>query len=208
MVQLQLSPDARYALVHTANTSALLDLRNMQEPKIHFQNTSFNMVYQYQMSIGCIDNRYLMMSSSKKQLQLFDFGEGGSLEVPVITEWTDSSQGVSGLCAAGSGALLSSGKKVFYFDPATLDTGKSIGSQYTSVQYTDMSQCPVVIGDYLFTGLRYKGTFNILKLSEDRKTATTVKKLQLHANHGVTVFDGERYYLPLGYGGIVSFELD
>lgn len=208
MVQLQLSPDARYALVHTANTSALLDLRNMQTPKVYFQNTSFNMVYQYQMSIGCINNRYLMISSSKKQLQLFDFGPDGSYEIPVIKEWTESAIGVSGLCADGSNALLSSGKKVFYFDPATLDTGKSISAQYTSVQYTDMSQCPVVIGDYIFTGLRYKGTFNILKLSEDRKKATTVKKLTLHANHGVTVSDGERYYLPLGYGGIVSFELD
>ncbi len=208
MVQLQLSPDARYALVHTANTSALLDLRNMQVPKVHFQNTSFNMVYQYQMSINCIDNRYLMISSSKKQLQLYDFGPDGSYETPVITEWTDSSMGVSGLCADGSKVLLSSGKKVFYFDPATLDTKKGIGAQYTSVQYTDMSQCPVVIGDYLFVGLRYNGTFNILKLSKDRKTATTYNKLTLHANHGVTVSDGERYYLPLGYGGIVSFELD
>ena len=207
IVQLQLSPDARYALVHTANTSALLDLRDMKAPKVHFQNAGFNMVYQYQMSIGCIDNRYLMISSSKKQLQLFDFGPGGSYAVPTIYEWTDSSLGISGICADGENIIMASGKKVFRFDISNHDRKTALASQFSSVQYTDMSQCPVVIGDYLFVGLRYKGTFNILKLSEDRKTATTYKKLTLHANHGVTVSDGERYYLPLGYGGIVSFDL-
>ncbi len=207
MVQLQLSPDARYALVHTANTSALLDLRDMSEPKVHFKNASFNMVYQYQMSIGCIDNRYLMISSSKKQLQLYDFGPDGEYEVPTVYEWTDSSLGISGICADGEYVIMSSGKKVFRFDLDDHDHKTALGTQFSYVQYTDMSQCPVVIGDYLFVGLRYKGTFNILKLSEDRKTATTYKKLTLHANHGAVISDGERCYLPLGYGGIVSFEL-
>ena len=207
IVQLQLSPDARYALVHTANTSALIDLRDKTNPKIHFRNTSFNMVYQYQMSIDCIDNRYLMISSSKKQLQLFDFGPDGSFETPVVYEWKDNSMGISGICADGKYVIMSSGKKVFRFDLADHDRTSTLGSQFTSVQYTDMSQCPVIIGDYMFVGLRYKGTFNILKLSEDRKTATTYKKLTLHANHGIVVSDGERYYLPLGYGGIVSFTL-
>ena len=159
------------------------------------------------MSIDCIDNRYLMISSSKKQIQLFDFGPGGSYETPVISEWKDNSMGISGICADGKYVIMASGKKVFRFDIADHDLASTLGSQFTSVQYTDMSQCPVIIGDYMFVGLRYKGTFNILKLSEDRKTATTYKKLTLHANHGVVVSDGERYYLPLGYGGIVSFTL-
>ena len=207
IVQLQLSPDARYALVHTANTAALIDLRDMTKPKEYFKNTSFNMVYQYQMSIGCIDNRYLMISSSKKQLQLFDFGENGSFETPVIYEWTDSSIAISGLCADGDYVIMSSGKKVFRFDLSKHDHKTALATQFGYVQYSDMSQCPVMIGDYLFTGLRYKGTLNILKLSEDRTTATTYKKLTLHANHGVVVTDGEQFYLPLGYGGLVSFTI-
>lgn len=60
----------------------------------------------------------------------------------------------------------------------------------------------------MFVIHHHKGNSRILKLSEDRKTATAVKiNYGMHANPGMAVFDGERYYLPLGYAGIVSFDI-
>ena len=209
IVQLQLSPDARYALAHVSNTSALLDLRDKTNPSVYYSDTSFNMVYQYQMSIGCIDNRYLLMSCSKKTLQVFDFGPGGSYEEPKILRWQDKSTAVSGLCADGKYAIVSSGKTVYRIDLSSPDFSldKTVPNITKGVKYTDMSQMPVVIGDYLFATLRRAGTYYILKLSADRSTATTHKALTLHGNPGMIVSDGERYYLPLAYAGIVSFTL-
>ena len=209
IVQLQLSPDARYALAHVSNTSALLDLRDKEDPSVYYSDTSFNMVYQYQMSIGCIDNRYLLMSASKKTLQVYDFGPDGSFEEPVISRWMDKTTSVSGLCADGRYAIISSGKTVYRVDLSapTLSLEETIPSQFTGVKYTDMSQMPVVIGDYLFATLRRAGTYYILKLSADRSTATTHKALTFHGNPGMIVSDGERYYLPLAYAGLISFTL-
>ena len=121
----------------------------------------------------------------------------------------DKTTSVSGLCADGRYAIISSGKTVYRVDLSapTLSLEETIPSQFTGVKYTDMSQMPVVIGDYLFATLRRAGTYYILKLSADRSTATTHKALTFHGNPGMIVSDGERYYLPLAYAGLVSFTL-
>ena len=209
VVQLQLSPDARYALAHTSNCSSLIDLRDMKNPSIYYTDTSFTMVYQYQMSIGCIANRYLMMSATKGIIQIYDFGEGGSFETPTITTWKNQSTGITGICPDGDLAFLGSGNKSYRLDlsdPNFVYDGK-IDDQITAVKLTGMSQHPIIIGDYVFSTLRREGTYYIHKINADRTKLTTYKSLKLHGNPCMIVTDGERFYLPLGYAGLVSFSL-
>ena len=172
------------------------------------QADSFSMVYQNQMSIGCIDNRYLMMSTSMKDVLLCDFGPNGSYTEPTMTQWVEKFS-VSGLCADGENVILSSDKKIYRFNPGVLDTTKTISEQITPLaDYTNMGQAPTVIGDYMFVIHHHKGYSRILKLSEDRTNAATIKINDgMHANLGMAIYDGERYYLPLGYAGIVSFDM-
>ena len=66
---------------------------------------------------------------------------------------------------------------------------------------------PVIHGDLLFSVLRKSGGYSILRLDRERMTASTVFSHRFRANPGITVTDGERFYLPLGYGGIISFKL-
>ena len=210
IVQLQLSPDARYALAHIGNTAAVLDLRDKTAPKMFKIADAFTMVYQNQMSIGCIGNRYLMIYTHVKNYMLCDFGENGCYEKPIITQWTDTTLPASGLCADGDNVIVGGGgKKIYRFNPADWDTTKPFTDQFeVYANYTNMGQCPVVIGDYMFVMHRAKGNSRILKMSEDRTTATTVKLNDgMHANPGMPVYDGERYYLPLGFAGIVSFDM-
>lgn len=209
VVQLQLSPDARFALAHTSNCSSLIDLRDMKNPSIYYTDTSFTMVYQYQMSIGCIANRYLMMSATKGIIQIYDFGEGGSFEVPKITTWKNQSTGITGICPDGDLAFLGSGNKSYRLDlsdPNFKFSGK-IDDQITPVKLTGMSQHPIIIGDYVFSTLRRAGTYYIHKINEDRTKVTAYKSLTLHANPCMIVTDGDRFYLPLGYAGLVSFSI-
>ena len=75
-------------------------------------------------------------------------------------------------------------------------------------QYSNMGQAPVVIGDYMFVIHRHKCNYRILKLSKDRTTAEVIKMNDgIHAHPSMTVSDGERYYLPLGFAGVVSFDV-
>ena len=141
---------------------------------------------------------------------LCDFGENGCYEKPIITQWTDTTLPASGLCADGDNVIVGGGgKKIYRFNPADWDTTKPFTDQFeVYANYTNMGQCPVVIGDYMFVMHRAKGNSRILKMSEDRTTATTVKVNDgIHANPGMPVYDGERYYLPLGFAGIVSFDM-
>lgn len=209
VVQLQLSPDARYALAHTSNCSSLIDLRDMKNPSIYYTDTSFTMVYQYQMSIGCIANRYLMMSATKGIIQIYDFGEGGSFETPKITTWKNQSTGITGICPDGNLAFISSGNKTYRLDlsnPNFVYNGK-IDDQITPVKLSGMSQHAIIIGDYVFSTLRREGTYYIHKINADRTKITAYKSLKLHGNPCMIVTDGERFYLPLGYAGLVSFTI-
>ena len=125
-----------------------------------------------------------------------------------MTQWVEEFS-VSGLCADGDNAIVTSGKTIYRFNPGILDTGKTIKAQVTPLAtYTNMGQAPVVIGDYMFVIHRHKGNFRILKMSADRTTAETIKINDgMRANPSMAISDGERYYLPLGYSGIVSFDI-
>ncbi len=210
VVQLQLSPDARYALAHIGNTGAVLDLRDKTAPEIYKMADAFTMVYQNQMSVGCIGNRYLMMYTHVQHYLLCDFGPNGSYEEPIIKQWQDKKIGASGLCADGDNVILGGGgTKIYRFNPGDWDTTKSFTDQFgVYANYANMGQCPVVLGDYMFVMHRHKGNSRILKLSEDRTSATTVKiNDELPANPNMPISDGERYYLPLGFAGIVSIDM-
>ncbi|MBQ2967881.1 MAG: hypothetical protein IJE10_07185 [Clostridia bacterium] len=220
VVQIQLSPYADFALAHYANTGTVLDLRDKTAPKLYESENakieSFSVVYQNQMSIGCIDNRYLMMSSSRKDVLVCDFGEDGRQE-PIVKQWVDGIS-ISGLCADSDGkhVILSSGRNIYRFNPGDLDL-TDLSKQIIKNQITPMAnygsimgQCPVVLGDYMFVMHRHKGNSRILKLSEDRTSATAVKiNDALPANPNMAIYDAEadRYYLPLGFAGIVSIDM-
>ena len=205
VVQLELSPDARYAVAHISNVAGLIDLRDKSAPRLYYLNREFHMVYQYQISIGCIANRYLAVNSTKGKLEVYDFGEGGSFEEPRISLFLDPKTPITGMCADGDWLLFSSGQAVFRIAPNKIIADVPLCEQAIPVTCDGMLGMPNIIGNLLFTVKRRSGKYNIIRRNHETDFLRLEKSLSLHANPCVTVFDGERYYLPLGYGGLVSF---
>ena len=165
------------------------------------------MVYQHQISVGCIGNRYLTTYATKGLLEIYDFGKDGSLPEPKITLIEDKSV-IKGMCADGDNLLVLSGKSVYRIRPEKISAEKPLCEQTDGVIMEGMLSMPVVIGNLVFTGKRCSGNWNILKMNNHRTEAKLLKSLTFRGNPGMAVFDGERYCLPLGYGGLVSFVLD
>ncbi|MGE9293693.1 MAG: hypothetical protein ACQKBW_08775, partial [Puniceicoccales bacterium] len=107
--------------------------------------------------------------------------------------------------------LGTAGSKLYRFDPTNKGVySSSLASnphvETLSINYT--AGVPTVIGDYLLIASRSKGELSVYKLSEDRSVAPAlVKKVTFKGNSSRPISDGNRIYLPLGYGGLASFEL-
>ena len=106
------SLDARFVVAHISNVQGLIDLRDKTEPKLYYLNREFHMVYQYQISLGCVANRYITASATKGKIQIYDFGEGGSYLEPEISLILDPTS-ISGMCDLGDECFIASGKRTF-----------------------------------------------------------------------------------------------
>ena len=106
------SPDARFAVAHISNVQGLIDLRDKTESKLYYLNREFHMIYQHQISIGTIADRYLTVSATKGKIQIYDFGEGGSYLEPEISLILDPTS-ISGMCALGDECVIASDKRTF-----------------------------------------------------------------------------------------------
>lgn len=205
VVELMLSPDARFAVAHISNVQGLIDLRDKTEPKLYYLNREFHMVYQYQISLGCIANRYLTASATKGKIQIYDFGEGGSLPEPSISLVLDHTP-VSGMCADGGELFVASGRRTYRLSLEDIDATRPLLNESAVRLIDGMLALPVIHGDLIFSVQRRSGDYRIQKMLPDGSIDTLFSHT-FAANPCITVTDGERYYLPLGYGGILSFKL-
>ncbi|MGE9292784.1 MAG: hypothetical protein ACQKBW_04160 [Puniceicoccales bacterium] len=213
IVEVALSPDARYALVQTGNVSALLDVSDVERPTL-YQRFPYTMVYQNQMTRECAQDRYLMIYTPYSKTVVCDFGENGSYEKPVIhTSWVINApkQMVGGLAADGDFVLAMVGDSVYRFNPSNEEVYKMpLGKnpELQSFQVKGVRGKPAVIGDYVFVADRMRGDLSILKLAEDRsELPVLVKEATFKGNPARAIAVGDRVYLPLGYGGLASFDM-
>jgi len=217
IVEVALSPDARYALVQRMHTSRLLDVSDIENPKL-YKNFSYSMVYQNQLTRNCAQNRYLMVFANGSKTVVIDFGENGSYAEPVINEsWTSGILQQNGISADGNLMFATGSNGVVYsFDPSDEEVYTSALSNNPKVKKFTVNGLtnatwvgvPTVIGDYAFVAMRGQGDFSILKLPTDRASAPVLlKKVTFKGNPGRPIAVGRRVYLPLGYGGLVSFEI-
>ena len=206
IVELMLSPDGRFAAAHISNVQGLVDLRDKTCPKLCYMNREFHMVYQNQLSLGCIGDRYITASATKGKIQIYDFGVGGSLPEPEIIEIIDKTP-ITGMLADGERLLLASGRNLYRTELEAIPTDTPLCPRLTPSRIDGMLTTPVLIGDLLFSIKRKQGEYLIQRINEARDSAETILHHTFRGNPGITVTDGERYYLPLGYGGVVSFKI-
>ena len=206
VVELMLSPDARFAVAHISNVQGLVDLRDKTCPKLYYMNREFHMVYQNQLSLGCIADRYITASATKGKIQIYDFGAGGSLPEPEIIEIIDKTP-ITGMLADGDCLLLASGRNLYRTELEAIPTDTPLCPRLTPSLIDGMLTTPVLIGDLLFSIKRKQGEYLVQRINEARDGAVTLLHHTFRGNPGITVTDGERYYLPLGYGGVVSFKI-
>ena len=204
VVQIELSPDARYAVAHISNVQGLIDLRDKKCPRLYYFSKEFHMVYQYQISIGCVGDRYLIANATKGKIEIYDFGKGGSYEEPVITLVEDKTP-ITGMCADGEYLIFASGHRLYRIRPESIKIGTPITASAEEISVGGMLALPTVHQDIMFTTQRRLGKYAIFKLSEDGLSASMLQSFGFRGNPGMTVFSHGRYYLPLGYGGLVSF---
>ena len=206
LANITLSPDARFAVTHISNVQGLIDLRDKSEPKLYYLNREFHMVYQHQIRIGTIADRYLTVSATKGEIQIYDFGEGGSYLEPEISLILDPTS-ISGMCALGDECFIASGKRTFRASLFDVNLTRPLCNPDICREIDGMLPLAVIHGDLIFSVLRKSGEYSIFHLNNDTMTAVPVFSHTFCANPGITVTDGERFYLPLGYGGIISFKL-
>lgn len=212
IVEIALSPDAKYALVQKGHASALINVSDITNPTLH-QNFNYKMVYQNQISRYCAQNRYLIVFASGSKTVVCDFGENGSYTEPVITEsWTSGLSASNGISADGDLMLATMGRNVYSFDPSDENVYTSKLADNTSINAFSVANlsggAPTVIGDYAFIASRRRGYFTMLKLADDRSSAPTIlEKLYFVGNPERVESVGNRIYLPISYGGLVSFDL-
>jgi hypothetical protein len=207
VAELQLSPDARFAVAHVSNVQGLIDLRDKTSPKLYYLNRDFHMVYQYQLSLGHIGNRYLTASATKGKIQIYDFGEGGSYPEPVISEIIDKTP-ITGMCADGDRLFFTSGQDAYLTGLEGIDVEKPLCPTLTPSRIGGMYSLPILHGDLLFSARRRSGDYSIMRINGERTAAEPLLTHTFRGNPGITVTDRARYYLPLGYGGVSSFTLD
>jgi hypothetical protein len=183
----------------------LIDLRDKTAPRLYYMNREFHMVYQYQISLGCIGNRYLTASATKGKIQIYDFGEGGEFPEPVISEILDKTP-ISGMCADGDRLFAASGKNTYTISLDGVNLTRPLCNPDFSHRIEGMLALPVIHGDLIFSVARKSGGYSVLRRGSDG-SVTPVLTHTFRANPCITVTDGERFYLPLGYGGLVSFKL-
>ena len=205
VVELMLSPDARFAVAHISNVQGLIDLRDKTAPRLYYMNREFHMVYQYQISLGCIGNRYLTASATKGKIQIYDFGEGGEFPEPVISEILDKTP-ISGMCADGDRLFAASGKNTYTLSLDGVNLTRPLCNPEISHRIEGMLALPIIHGDLIFSVARKSGGYSVLRRGSDGGV-TPVLTHTFRANPCITVTDGERFYLPLGYGGLISFKL-
>ena len=215
VVEIALSPDAKYALVQRSNNSALLNVSDIKNITL-YKNFNYGMVYQNQLTRKCADNRYLTVFANGNKTVVLDFGENGSYAAPVINEsWTSGVSQTNGVCADDKIMFAVNGADIYSFDPADenlYSAPLSSNTQSESLKKFQVSGInggtPTVVGDYAFICQRRSGQISALKLSEDRSSASLVWQKTLKANPLRITSEGRRVYVPCGYGGLLSFEVE
>jgi len=212
IVEVALSPDARYALVQRGNSSLLLDISDMENPK-PYRSFDYTMVYQNQISRRCAQNRYLMVFANGSKTVVCDFGTNGSYPTPVISEsWTSGICQENGISADGDLMFATADGGLYCFDPSNMNVYSSPLTKNAHVGAFPIKEftrgAPTIIGNYAFIARRSSGDLTILKLPADRNSpAEVLKKVTFRGSPSRLTSVGQRVYLPLGYGGLASFEI-
>ena len=214
IVQLVLSPGAKYALCHTSNSAVLVDLRDEDNVCI-YETYPYSMFYQHQISFAAAQNRYLWCYSTiSSQGVVIDFGENGSFDEPKTTLWNDCNVGFNtgGITVDGDYFLACSGLRYYLVDPS--DEGiyevkfRDEGS-YIYRSGTIIGGAPTVIGNYLFVRNRINGSFAVYQWASDdhTKMPTLILEMDTRGSTANPIMIGNRVYIPLGYEGLLAFDM-
>jgi hypothetical protein len=111
------------------------------------------------------------------------------------------------MCTLGERLFITSGIRTFNVSLFDVNLTRPLCNPDFCKEIEGILPLLVIHGDLLFSVLRKNGGYSIMRLKRENMTATPIFSHSFRANPGITVTDGERYYLPLGYGGIISFKL-
>ena len=214
IVQLVLSPGAKFALCHTSNSAVLVDLRDHNNVSI-YETYPYSMFYQHQISFSSAQNRYLWCYSTiSNQGVMIDFGENGAYDAPVARLWNDCSVGFNtgGICVDGDYFLACSGLRYYLVDPSDESIYsvkfRDAGS-YVYRSNTIIGGAPTVIGNYLFVRNRINGSFAVYEWESDdhTKMPELLFEIDTRGSTANPIMIGSRVYIPLGYEGLLAFDL-
>lgn len=211
--QVRLSPKGRWAIIMAgANRGEIISTETQQ----CVLNCAGNgQMYHHTILNTLAGGRYTGIWNENGKTYWYDFGENDDLSVPVlVSEWASNVSAINnGSMTAGvpgyPGCVLATrniadGAAGGYsiYDPtatnASILTGKDAD--------TPFSGKPVIYENLLITGERINGRIVIVDIS-DLKKPNVVKTIPVNGNPDIPIVDEGAVLVPLGYQGLVKFEL-
>ena len=213
-MQTVLAPGGRFILGHINNSAALIDVSNRDNVRI-FEKYPYPMFYQRQISAKAAKNRYLWCYSTGGKGVIEDFGPDGSFATPVSRLWLGGSIPChsSGITADGDQFFVSCQGAIYLVDPSDENICTRLFKErgtYKIAYPTPLDTgAPEIIGDYLFLCDRLRGFIRIYKWeSADHSIPPThIKTAKIKGYPTLPVMIDKRVYIPLGYAGILAFDL-
>jgi len=202
--QVRLSPKARFAMLHVGGNRA--EILRISDLKCVISKTAGSQMYHHNIINGVVGGRYMAFWANSTDEHWYDFGENDDLDVPVeIRAYAKPRCNMTGgIEAVGDLALSMTSTGYVLYDPATtadISTGLTV---YKPGQ--NITGKPSEHRGTLITTNRISGAIYIMDAST--LTNPSLQKSFTVTGHPATaVYGEESVYIPLGYQGLIKFDL-
>lgn len=201
--QVRLSETGKFAVLHLASTRGVI-LRTTDQKAVVSVATSSQM-YHHSVVNEVVAGRYLGFWAYSSNECWYDFGENDCYDVPVkIREYKPLSTTAGGIEAVGNLALQTTNNGYFIYDPAT--TESNTNPTYYKANGKGIAGRPSEHNGLLITTNRPNGKIYITDIS-NITSPKLLKSFEIAGNPMIAAFSDTAVYIPMGYQGIMKFDL-
>lgn len=169
---------------------------------------------------GLVDGRYMGFWANSSAERWYDFGENDSLDTPVRV--TDASSGYTpraaqhgGIIAYGDQALAMGNGGYVLYDPNTITASEMAALTFTkpvdgygSSTKVNIYGKPTIAGNFMISCDRIYSRIYITDITDIQNPVLLSSFVKNVGNPDIAKVDGNTVYIPLGYMGLVKFDLD
>lgn len=212
--QVRLSPKARWAIIMTgANKGEIISTESLTCVKSCVGN---GQMYHHTILNTLAGGRYTGIWNETGKTYWYDFGVEDDYDVPVlVSEWS------SNVAAIDNGSMTADVPGYPNYILATRNIADGAAGGYSVYDPTSTNKAiltgkdndtpfsgkPVIYGNYLITGERIRGNIQIVDIS-NLQNPNVIKTIPVTGNPDIPIVDEGAVLVPLGYQGLIRFNLN